>query len=137
MIYHPQWDGNSPYQVKFLGNWEGSPNPPDCIHRNGVVRFGSVTSLVSIVFVTSFFECVPVTSLTVSRVCKCNQVISERVVIMFAIGISFGALVFSILFSLMANIRDSRPGETVYEAWLKEVAIDNIIPNRRDFTYSA
>jgi len=56
---------------------------------------------------------------------------------MFAIGISFGALVFSILFSLMANIRDSRPGETVYEAWLKEVAIDNIIPNRRDFTYSA
>ncbi|SMX23372.1 hypothetical protein [Boseongicola aestuarii] len=56
---------------------------------------------------------------------------------MFAIGIGLGALVFSLLFSLMANIRDSRPGETVYEVWLKEVANDNIVPARRDFTYTA
>lgn len=56
---------------------------------------------------------------------------------MFAIGIGLGALVFSLLYSLMANIRDSRPGKTVYEVWLDEVANDNIIPSRKDFTYSA
>lgn len=56
---------------------------------------------------------------------------------MFAVGIGFGALVFSLLYSLMANIRDSRPGKTVYEVWLDEVANDNIIPDRRDFSYSA
>ena len=56
---------------------------------------------------------------------------------MFAIGIGFGALVFSLLYSLIATIRDSRSGETVYEVWLKEVANDNIIPPRRDFSYPA
>ena len=56
---------------------------------------------------------------------------------MFAIGTVLGALVFSFLYSLLASVRDSRPGETVYEAWLKEVANENIISPRRDFTYSA
>jgi len=56
---------------------------------------------------------------------------------MFAIGIGFGALVFSLLYSLMANIRDSRPGKTVYEVWLEEVANDNVIPAPRDFSYPA
>jgi hypothetical protein len=56
---------------------------------------------------------------------------------MFAVGIIFGGLVFSLLYSLVANILNSRSGETVYEVWLKEVANDNIIPDRRDFTYSA
>ena len=56
---------------------------------------------------------------------------------MSAIGIGLGALVFSLLHSLMANIRDSRPGETVHEVWLKEVANDNIVPARRDFSYTA
>ena len=56
---------------------------------------------------------------------------------MFAIGTVLGALVFSFLYSLLASVRDSRPGETVYEAWLKEVANENIISPRRDSTYSA
>jgi hypothetical protein len=56
---------------------------------------------------------------------------------MFAIGIGLGALVFSLFYSLMANIRDSRSGEKVYEVWLKEVANDNIVPARGDFTYTA
>ena len=56
---------------------------------------------------------------------------------MFAIGIGYGALVFAFLNALVANIRASRPGKTVYEVWLDEVANDNVIPGRRDFTYSA
>ncbi len=52
----------------------------------------------------------------------------------FGIGMALGTLVFSLVLSLLSNIRDSRSGRTVYEAWLDEVANDNIVPKRRDFS---
>ena len=50
------------------------------------------------------------------------------------IGMALGALVFSFILSLLANIRDSRPEKTVYEVWLDGVANDNVVPQRRDFS---
>ncbi|SMX24765.1 hypothetical protein [Boseongicola aestuarii] len=55
----------------------------------------------------------------------------------FGVGMVFGALVFSLLYSLVSNIRDARPGKTVYEVWLEDVAKDNVIPMRRDFSKTA
>lgn len=52
----------------------------------------------------------------------------------FVIGIALGALVFSLILSLLANIRESRPEKTIYEVWLDGVANDNIVPERRDFS---
>ena len=50
------------------------------------------------------------------------------------IGMALGALVFSLILSLLANIRDSRPEKTVYEVWLDGVANENVVPARRDFS---
>jgi len=52
----------------------------------------------------------------------------------FFIGMALGALVFSLVLSLLANIRDSRTDKTVYEVWLNGIANDNIVPARRDFS---
>jgi hypothetical protein len=52
----------------------------------------------------------------------------------FVIGMALGALVFSLILSPLANIRDSRTEKTVYEIWLDGVANDNIVPARRDFS---
>jgi len=52
----------------------------------------------------------------------------------FGIGMALGAFVYSLLHSLLSNIRDSRPKKTVYEVWLDDVANDNIVPMRRDFS---
>jgi len=51
----------------------------------------------------------------------------------FGIGIVLGTVIFSLIFSLLSTIRDSRPGQTAYEVLLNEVANDNIVPNPRKF----
>ncbi len=55
----------------------------------------------------------------------------------FFVGIILSAVVFSLVHSLLANIRDSRPEQTVYEVWLTKHANDNVIPARRDFSVVA
>jgi len=52
----------------------------------------------------------------------------------FFVGMILSLIVFSLVYSLLAFIRDSRPEQTVYEVWLKEVANENVIPMRRDFS---
>lgn len=55
----------------------------------------------------------------------------------FGVGMVLGAVVFSLLYSLVSAIRDARPGKTVYEVWLEDVAKDNVIRPRRDFSNAA
>ena len=52
----------------------------------------------------------------------------------FGIGIAIGALIFSLILSLLSCIRESRPKKTAYKIWLDEVAKNNIISDRRDFS---
>ena len=61
----------------------------------------------------------------------------KSLVMSFGIGMVLGALVSSLLYSLVSYIRDARSGKTVYEVWLEDVARDKIIPMRRDFSKSA
>ena len=61
-------------------------------------------------------------------------VVSVRSIMTFGIEMVLGAVVFSLVGSLLSHIRASRPGKTVYEVWLDEVANDNVISSRKDFS---
>lgn len=61
-------------------------------------------------------------------------VTSKVTVMNFAIGLMFGAIMFSLINSLLSSIRASRPKKTDYQIWLDEVAKDNIVTSRRDFS---
>ncbi len=49
-------------------------------------------------------------------------------------GIAIGALGFSLVHSLLSTIRESRPKKTAYTVWLDQVAKDNTIHRRRNFS---
>lgn len=55
----------------------------------------------------------------------------------FGVGMVLGALVFSLLYLLVSNIREARRGKIIHEVWLEDVAKENIIPARRDYSKTA
>ena len=52
----------------------------------------------------------------------------------FAIGLVLGALVFSLLDSLLSSIRESRPRKTAYQVWMDEIAKNSVVRPRSDFS---
>ena len=52
----------------------------------------------------------------------------------YGIAIALGALVFSLVYSLLANLRDARPEKSEYEIWLDDITKFNVITSRCDFS---
>jgi len=61
-------------------------------------------------------------------------VTSTSVVMVFFLGIGLGALVFSFVYSLLANLREARPEKSDYEVWLDDITKHNVITSRCDFS---
>jgi hypothetical protein len=68
-------------------------------------------------------------ALSGASVCK-----STSEIMVYGIAIASGALVFSLVCSVFADLRRARPEKSEYDIWLDDITKCNVITSRCDFS---